>query len=72
MGASSKTMKIVIRGAQRRIVEFSGRKKVEQVLQDLRLNPETLVVVRGDELLTRDEVVEDTDTLEIISAISGG
>ncbi|MDP6560173.1 MAG: hypothetical protein QF619_08685 [Candidatus Binatia bacterium] len=40
-------------------------------MTELRLNPETVIVVRGGELLTRDEFLSEADAVEIISAISG-
>jgi hypothetical protein len=32
----------------------------------------TVLVIRGDELLTDDEVVEDADEIEVRAVISGG
>lgn len=65
-------MKIVIRNPRRRELEVHGRRRVADLLRELGLNPESHVVIRGEELLTRDEWLQDTDTVEIISAISGG
>ena len=65
-------MKIVIRNPQRRELELSGRRNVGQLIDELGLNPETVIVVRGDELLTHDDLVGESDAVEIISAISGG
>jgi sulfur carrier protein len=65
-------MKVVLRGPQRGEFQLVGRKTVEQILRELGLNPETVIVVRQDELLTRDRMVEESDTIEVISAISGG
>ena len=63
-------MKVIIRNPQRR--ELAGGKRVEQLLTELRLNPETVIVVREGELLTKDEFLSEADAVEIISAISGG
>ncbi|MFN3974478.1 MAG: MoaD/ThiS family protein [Dehalococcoidia bacterium] len=65
-------MKIIIRNPRRRELEVQGRRRVADLLRELGLNPESHVVIRGEELLTRDEWLQDTDTVEIISAISGG
>jgi sulfur carrier protein len=65
-------MKVIIRNPQRRELELAGGKQVEQLLTELRLNPETVIVVRGGEFLTRDEFLSEADAVEIISAISGG
>jgi sulfur carrier protein len=65
-------MKVVIRNPQHRELELSGQRRVGQLIDELDLNPESVIVVRGDELLTRDDLLRETDTVEIISAISGG
>ena len=65
-------MKVVIRNPQRREVELQGRKRVDEVLKALDLNPESHIVIRGGELLTRDDWVAEADTIEVVSAISGG
>lgn len=65
-------MKVIIRNPQRRQVDIQGNRKVEAILKELGLNPESVLVVRGDDLLTRDVLVRDDETVEVISAISGG
>jgi len=57
---------------QRRTVEIEGRRRVSQLLSDLGILPGTAMVIRGDELLTDGEVVEDADEVEIRAVISGG
>jgi sulfur carrier protein len=64
-------MKVIIR-RPRREVEMSGSRRVRDLLQELKINPESVLVVRGDELLTPDELVRDEETVEVVSAISGG
>jgi len=64
-------MKVIIR-RPRREVEMSGSRRVRDLLQELQINPETVLVVRGEELLTPDEVVKDEETVEVVPAISGG
>lgn len=64
-------MKVVICNPRREL-ELSGKKRVDKLLEELGLNPESHIVVRGREMLTRDEWIEPSDTVEIISAISGG
>ena len=65
-------MKVVIRYPQRHEVEVAGRRKLQDVLKELRLNPETVIVVHGKTLLTHDAFLRDEDTIEVLSAISGG
>ena len=64
-------MKVIIRRPWRE-VELPGSRRVRDLLHELRINPETVLVVRGDDLLTPDEVIKDGETIEVIPAISGG
>jgi sulfur carrier protein ThiS len=57
---------------QRRTVEVAGRRRVGQLLAELGILPGTAMVIRGDELLTDGEVVEDVEEVEIRAVISGG
>lgn len=64
-------MKVRIRH-QRREVELVGVRTVRELLDRLQLNPETVLVVRGSELLTRDARISEDDELEIRPVVSGG
>jgi len=57
---------------QRKLVEIEGRRSVRDVLKALGLLPGTVMVIRGDELVTEQEMIEADDTLEIRNVISGG
>ena len=65
-------MKVIIRNPKRREIELRGERQVKDVLRELALNPESIIVVLGKRLLTRDAFVREEDTIEVISAISGG
>lgn len=65
-------MRVIIRNPQRKELEVPGRRRVDALLQELGLNPEAHIVIRNGELVTRDEWLEEGDTVEIVSAISGG
>lgn len=65
-------MQITIRNPIRKVVSTPGNRKVIEVLRELNLNPESHLVLRDDELLTSDELLLEDDTIEILSAISGG
>ncbi len=65
-------MKVIIRNPRRRELELHGNRPVRDLLKELGLNPETFIVVQGEALLTRDAYVRDDETIEIVSAISGG
>lgn len=63
---------MILRLPERKEVEVRGNRSLREVLLELGLNPETVVAVRGEELLTLDARVGEEDTLEVLSAISGG
>lgn len=64
-------MKVLLRNP-RREVEIAGNRRVKDVLRDLHILPETVLVIRGDELITADQVVADADTIELRPVMSGG
>jgi sulfur carrier protein len=64
-------MKVLIRH-QRREVEMSGRRRVRELLTELGVNPESVLVIRGSQLLTHDTQVGDDDTIELRPVVSGG
>ena len=68
---SGSPMKVVLRN-QGREVEFPGRRRVRELLAELGVLPETVLVIRGRDLLTVDEVVGEDDVLELRPVISGG
>jgi sulfur carrier protein ThiS len=48
------------------------RGKVVDVLKKLNINPVVVLVVRNNELLAEDDVLKDTDSIKILSVVSGG
>jgi sulfur carrier protein len=64
-------MKVVLRNP-RREVELPGPLQVGVVLRRLDVNPESVIVIRGDELITSDTTVADDETIELRPVISGG
>jgi sulfur carrier protein len=64
-------MKVILRN-QGKEVELAGRRRVKELLAELGLLPETVLVIRGRELLTIDEVVREDDVIELRPVISGG
>ncbi|HLJ61841.1 MAG TPA: MoaD/ThiS family protein [bacterium] len=64
-------MKVLIRH-QKREVEVAGRRRVREVLLELGVNPESVLVIRGAQLLTHDAQVSDDDTIELRPVVSGG
>ena len=45
---------------------------VKQLLEEQKINPETVLVTKNNEVLTSDEAINDNDTFELLSIISGG
>jgi sulfur carrier protein ThiS len=42
------------------------------VLRELSIIPETVLVIRGDDLITTDQMVRDHDVIELRPVMSGG
>ena len=64
-------MKVILRN-QGREVELAGRRRVKDLLTELGVMPETVLVIRGRDLLTIDEVIREDDVIELRPVISGG
>jgi sulfur carrier protein len=64
-------VKVILRNP-RREVELSGKRRVKELLVELDVLPGTVLVIRGDELLTSDTVVGDADVVELRPVMSGG
>jgi sulfur carrier protein len=55
-----------------REVEVAGPQTVKAVLAELGVDPDTVLVIRDRELVTREERLEDADLIEVRPVISGG
>lgn len=64
-------MKVRLRNPDRE-VEVVGGRPVRAVLDELGVNPDTVLVIRGGELVTRETRLDDGDEIEIRPVISGG
>ena len=64
-------MKVLLRNP-RREVEVDGPLRVNALLSQLQLNRESVLVIRGDTLVTGDALLEDHDEIEVRPVISGG
>ena len=56
----------------RREIEVKGPKRVKALLNRLDLVSESVLVIRGDQLLTDEERIYPDDTIELRPVISGG
>jgi sulfur carrier protein len=64
-------MKVILRNPRREL-EVSGKRRVKELLVELDILAGTVLVIRGDELLTGDTVVGEDDVLEVRPVMSGG
>ena len=55
-----------------REIDISGPKRVRELLKELQLIPEAHLVIRDQDLVTNDQILKDTDIIEIRPVISGG
>jgi sulfur carrier protein len=55
-----------------REVEVAGSRTVKAVLAELDIDPDTVLVIRDRELVTREERLNDGDLVEVRPVISGG
>lgn len=66
-------MKVVVQlGKKRRSIEVPEKSKVGDVIKDVKVNPETVIVRRGKDILLEEDVVKRNESLEFIRIISGG
>lgn len=64
-------MKVQLSHPERQL-DVKGPKKVKELLRELNLVQEAHLVIRGDDLVTEDELLKDSDAVEIRPVISGG
>ncbi len=65
-------MSTVVLRNPRREVSVAGGRRVRDVLKELDIIPETVLVIRGNTLITADQVLGDDDTIELRPVMSGG
>jgi sulfur carrier protein ThiS len=64
-------VKVKLRNPDRE-VEVAGDRSVHDVLAELSVNPDTVLVIRAGELITREERLGSDDEIEVRPVISGG
>ena len=63
---------IVMRAPKRQEIELAGRRLVSDALREVGVAPETVLVIKGSQLLTRDAWLEEGDRVEVRPVMSGG
>ena len=53
-------------------IELNKESSVADLLEKLKINPVTVIVTRGSELILEDERLNNNDEIKILSVISGG
>jgi sulfur carrier protein len=66
-----RVVKVKLRNPDRE-VDVAGSRRVREILAELSIDPDTVLVIRGRSLLTREDRVEEEDLVEIRPVISGG
>jgi sulfur carrier protein len=64
-------VKVLLRNPKRE-VDVPGPLRVSALLERLAVNRESVLVIKGDTLVTGDAVLADADTVEVRPVISGG
>jgi sulfur carrier protein len=64
-------MRIVLRNPRREL-DMDGPMRVHALLERLEINRESVLVIRGDTLVTGDVQLGDDDEVEIRPVVSGG
>jgi sulfur carrier protein ThiS len=64
-------VKVRLRNPDRE-VEVPGGRTVRALLHELGVNPDTVLVIRAGELVTREVRLDDVDEIEVRPVISGG
>ena len=57
---------------EKRKVEIPEKSRVIDVIRKVKINPETVIVRRKDDILLEEDIVKGNDNLEFIRIISGG
>jgi len=47
---------------------FTGK----HLLEKLKINPSSVILVKNDEVILEDEILENADKIKILSVVSGG
>jgi sulfur carrier protein len=57
---------------ENKIIEVDGKLTGVELLKNLKINPETIILVRNNEVVLESEKLIDSDKIKILSVVSGG
>lgn len=57
---------------KKHVIELKERSTVRQLLETMKINPETVLVGRKKEIIPETTLLADKDSVELIRVISGG
>lgn len=57
---------------ENKTIEFQFNGTILQLLKKLAINPETVIVVRNNVIITEEVKIKNTDSILILSVVSGG
>jgi len=60
------------KGSREMSVEIPRGKTIEHVLKKLKINPQTVIVVRNNRVAPEQEALQEKDSLKILSVKLGG
>lgn len=65
-------MELKMREGKEKKVNLEERKKIVEVLKEAGINPETVIVRKGDKIIPETEKVGNEDFIKLIPVVSGG
>jgi sulfur carrier protein ThiS len=68
-------MKVYIeKDARSEIIKLKKSEKIngKELLEKLKINPSSVILVKNNEVVLEDEILENKDEIKILSVVSGG
>lgn len=65
-------IKVKIVGDKEKEIEIEPNSKISKILKKLEINPETVIVKKGDLVVPLEEKIKKGEEIKIIKVVSGG
>jgi sulfur carrier protein ThiS len=65
-------LKVFIEKENKTIEISESFKTVKELLEHLKINPSTVLIVKNDEVALEEEPLEEKDNIKFLSVVSGG